>query len=214
MSLLIPGEAKFSMGVSPNVVTATPGQDKIDMSLDDLIKSRRDELKATPRHRSTRRRDDPKKSMSTLRQAAQNSSRRVEGSRQAKRQAASSFRRGMRDSKAPTKMEVDKEIKKSTEKGKLRKKSLLLKSRGLTNKRAVRPRPPTKKAVKAAVYAMSDAGFKVPDGMKVVINLEKDESKSATTVKRNNNRGPVSKKRANGNNPNRNNGGRLWGKNN
>lgn len=206
MSLLIPGEAKFSMGISPNVVTATTGQEKIDMSLDDLIKSRRQESKGPGLRRSSRRRADPKKPMSTLRQAAQKSNRRVEASRQAKRRAASAHRRGLRDSKSATQMEVEKEVNRATDKPNARGRRNGLKNRALANRRPIKPRPPTKKALKAAVSAMTEAGFTVPDGMKVVINLEKDGSKSATTGKKG------TKKLTNGDHPNKNNGGRLWGK--
>jgi len=203
MSLLIPGEAKFSMGVSSTTVSSSSGQEKIDMSLDDLIKSRRDESKKAPR-RSTRRRTDPKKPTTSLRNAAQNTNRRAEGSRRAKKSAATNFRRGMRDTKAPTKMEVEKEIKKQNG-------TVKFKKGALKSKRPIKPRPPTRKAIKAAVSAMSSAGFKVPDGMRVVINLEK-ESKPLNNTKKNMGMGKGTKKPTNNEHPNKSNGGRLWGK--
>jgi len=203
MSLLIPGEAKFSMGVSSTTVSSSAGQDKIDMSLDDLIKSRRDESKKTPR-RSTRRRNDPKKPSSSVRKAAQNSNRRTEGARKANKNAATNFRRGLRNTKSPTKMEVEKEIKNQ-------KKTVQFKKGALKSKRSVKPKAPTKKAIKAAVSAMSNAGFKVPDGMKVVINFEK-EPRPSNTTKKISGKGNGSKRQTKNDNPNKNNGGRLWGK--
>ena len=177
-----------------------------DLLTDDLIKTRRQESKVPARRRSTRRRPDPKKPMSTLRQAAQKSNRRVEASRQAKRRAASAHRRGLRDSKSATKMEVENEITKATDKAKFRGRRNGLRNRALANKRPIKPRLPTKKALKAAVSAMTEAGFTVPDGMKVVINFEKDDSKSAISGKKG------SKKLTNADHPNKNNGGRLWGR--
>ena len=102
-------------------------------------------------------------------------------------------------------MEVEKEIRKKPTTGRGRKGAL--KGRALTTRRAVRPRPPTKKAIKAAVSAMTNAGFSVPDGMKVVINLEKDDSKPKQKSNANDKR-----KSNKGDHPNKNNGGRLWGK--
>jgi len=223
MSLLIPGEAKFSMGVSPTTLTAS-GQEKIDMSLDDLIKSRRGDAKKASRRsdrqadrgsdrrpvrRSERRRSDPKKPLSTLQKAAQNSSRRSDGVRKASRRAATNFRRGMRENKAPTQMEVDTEIRKEQNRTTQRGRKQILRGRNLSS-RLRTPRPPTKKAIKAAVSAMTGAGFAIPDGMKIVINLEED--KSTLPERKNTNRGNAPRTQTNRDHPNKNNGGRLWSK--
>jgi len=110
-------------------------------------------------------------------------------------------------------MEVEKEIKRYRDRTSLRGRKGILKDRTMTKRPVRKPRPPTKKAIKAAVSAMTSAGFKVPEGMKVVINLEKDVGKTMPnkTVpfgRKNTNNKP----NKNDDHPNRNNGGRLWGK--
>lgn len=132
-------------------------------------------------------------------------------------------------------MEVEQEIKKENDKDRASnrgRKGILRNRTGTMTKRPFKPRPPTKKAIKAAVTAMTSAGFKVPDGMKVVINLEKegrDTSKLAPSGKKNNSNnnnninrrnnnngnnkgGSQQKNQSNRDHPNKSNGGRLWGK--
>lgn len=197
--LELPAEAKFSIGT-----TSAPVMSKVDMSLDDIMKSRRDEAK-TSNLRNTRHKVDPKK---LIENAAKNSGKRRVGVRRASKDAATANRRGLRDSKAPTKMEVEKEVKKEMKKtvkfgaGANRKRNELA-ERGGRKKMTPRgrARPPTQKAIKAAVSAMTNAGFKVPEGMKVVISVEKEPG--ATQVSGNN-------KPDKNSNPNANKGGRLW----
>lgn len=185
MSLILPTDAKFNVGTS-----GTDTVSKVDMSLDDIMKSRREQAKST--NRRAARRTDPKKNSSTPKTAAQNSNKRRQGARRASKDAAVNSRRGIRTSRAPTKMEIDQEMKKETKKPAAktaRKKTI----RFQENSKPVRARPPTKKAIQAAVTAMTGAGFKVPDGMKVVISVEKDEDAVKNNNKnnggKNNNRG-------------------------
>ena len=67
-------------------------------------------------------------------------------------------------------------------------------------------RPPSKKAVKAAMTAMEDKGFKIPQGYQMVISF----APSSTAVAANGNSKPAAKKNTNNNN---NKGGRRGGRN-
>lgn len=202
MTLQLPGEAKFSIGTTDN--TAAAAQSKVDMSLDDIIKSRRTESKST-NQRSTGRRGNIKKPTTSLKEAAKKSAQnQAKGTQRASRQAKTNFRRGMRSSKSATKMEVEKEVRKETKKNPVnRGPGRRTAPRGEVGRRKMTLRPPTKKVIKAAVSAMTSAGFKVPDGMKVVISVEKNEPGS---------QGKVGNKDVVSNHPNASKGGRLWGR--
>lgn len=121
------------------------------------------------------------------------------------RSAVTNYKRGLRKTNKATKTEVANEKKKTAGGGSrpsgIRVSNRRSRLRGSTSSKrsstrvtkngALKtPRPPTKKAIKAAVSAMSNVGFKVPDGHKVVISVQKDTTKKTTPpTKNNNNRG-------------------------
>lgn len=109
----------------------------------------------------------------------------------AKRDAAVKARRGLSESKKPTKMEVDREMKRqslksATEKKKKEKKathgriapdstgrSKIKKAKAKQDPPAAiyGSRAPPKKAIEAAISGMESAGFKIPDGHQMVMTF-------------------------------------------
>mmetsp|Transcript_53390 Transcript_53390/g.64352 ORF Transcript_53390/g.64352 Transcript_53390/m.64352 type:complete len:187 (+) Transcript_53390:182-742(+) len=153
MTLTLPDNPTFSVGTS---ATTTGAAAKVDMSLDDIIKSRREETKSAPN--SNDRKKGPRRSV-RQRNKGPNTAQTSLGRSVANRQARTNNRRGLRQSRRPTSRETTSEIKRKQKND---------------SKRPVKrtARPPPQKAVRAAVTAMNNAGFKVPQGMKVVINFE------------------------------------------
>lgn len=113
---------------------------------------------------------------------------RLGASRKAKKQAALEARRGMRSSAKPTQKEVafqlEQELAKKKQKemktdtNKLRRKSTAAQAVASVVKKGKQnvippsmTRPPTRKAINAAITAMENAGFKVPDGMQMIISF-------------------------------------------
>ena len=161
------------------------------LSVDDLIANRRKQEKSKPNKVG-------------LTKTVSNSDKAIATSR-AKRQAHLDARRGISKSSKPTKKQVDDEIKKQVAKKKSseeqakkkrvdvnadpatkaslrRQKRELARSGAATivsgNKKVVGTlgRPPSKKAIRAAVDAMADKGFKIPQGYRMVISFAPDES--------------------------------------
>lgn len=198
----VPDGSGFTIGTSTNIASTTAGSSSMDVSLDDMIKQRR----AKPNRNN--------KKTSTV--------DRTVGRGRAKRQAAANARRGISDSKKPSKMEVEKEVSRETRRsgrnqknnpqaGRKQKSEAAIKAKEKQDKRRkqgnkkgsgeteIPPtwiggtrRPPSKKAVTAAVEAMKESGFTVPKGMQMVISFApapdqppKDSKPSA----RSNNRG-------------------------
>ena len=128
---------------------------------------------------------------------------RAGGRNQANRKAKTAANRGITNKTKPNSVDVDKEIyrlqRKSsgrktnqsrngkTENGDKRRRRIptYSKSNGKTEadkkvkaNTVKKPRnPPPKKAVNAAVKAMTNAGYKVPEGLKMVITFEPDAQK-------------------------------------
>ena len=129
----------------------------------------------------------------------------------ARRKAKQDARRGInRDSSKPTPMQIETEVKKqqvktaAAQKGKTRATKKLPPKQRAEERRKQRetnkmvsqarkeeakkkktissvPRPPPKRAIKAAVSAMEGAGFTVPDGMQMVISFAPANSKKSST---------------------------------
>lgn len=188
----------FSLGT-------TTAETAIDMSLDDLIKNRRETAKT-----------DRKKGKKTdiLPSGTPNAVQKSTGKGKAAKQALVNKRRGLQKSNKPTKMEIDDEVNrqkqksnnaKATARNKAKKakdanKPVLTKEqqkraqeterkanqlmkiaqeaveKAANGKAQPAPkttaRPPSKKAVKAAVDAMNLAGYHAPDGMRMVVKFE------------------------------------------
>ena len=139
------------------------------------------------------------------------------GKSKASKQAVVNQRRGLRNRKKPTAMEVAKEVNKQKKKDTVMKKksekqkkqvnsrknlskaqlkiireteskatsltriineAVNKASAGKSNRNVAPDRPPSKKAVNAAVAALQLAGYKPPDGMKMVIKLEHSNADS------------------------------------
>lgn len=183
MSLISAADAKFSIG---STTSSSNAVSKVDMSLDDIMKSRREQqgsskTTTTNRRSSSRRKAiDSKRLAATIKDAALNSNKRRQGSRLASKEANLNARRGIRGSKSATKPEVERAIQKEMKKNK---KNTSINKKGVGTGVGPRAKPPTRKAIAAAVTAMTGAGFRVPDGMKVVISVEKDESGSRSSTK-------------------------------
>eukprot|EP00547_Thalassionema_nitzschioides_P006048 CAMPEP_0194207746 /NCGR_PEP_ID=MMETSP0156-20130528/6406_1 /TAXON_ID=33649 /ORGANISM="Thalassionema nitzschioides, Strain L26-B" /LENGTH=224 /DNA_ID=CAMNT_0038934581 /DNA_START=51 /DNA_END=725 /DNA_ORIENTATION=- len=216
----VPDGSGFTIGTSSNIASTTTGGSAMDVSLDDMIKQRR----AKTNNKKTANVD------------------RTVGRGRAKRQAAANARRGISDSKTPSKMEVEKEVKRETRRsgrnqknkpqaGRRPKSEAAVKAKEKQDKRrkqsnkkssgetAIPPtwiggvkRPPSKKAVTAAVVAMKDSGFKVPKGMQMVISFAPAPNQPPTNTKpaaRNNNKG---RGQGRGNNNSGRGGGRGRGR--
>lgn len=187
MTLIVPAGGTFSIGSSGG-----GGQSGMNMSLDDVIASRRKETVAASRRGGRTR-------VSTA--------DRTVASGRAKRAAAVNARRNLTTTKKPTKMEIEKEVKTQnarTQKAKANQEKKKAGGRvaatgGRTRRAAAREaghrrataaknvkqtktkqaavqigqgRPPSKKAVNAAVQAFKANGFQIPQGTQMVIRFE------------------------------------------
>lgn len=192
MTLL--GADGFKMGVA--------GTSSMDMSLDDLIKSRRN--------------TQPK----SIKKSVSNADKSIATSR-AKRNAKMDSRRGLQTNKRPTNTQVDQEIKKQAGKtaianAKVASQMKHTSSNKTGQEKAAQHRqkreaikqgkaaianvkPPSKKAVEAAVNAMQSAGFTMPPGQQMVISFAPIPGTAATTVK-----GPLSQPKKQNTNNNQN----------
>lgn len=157
----------------------------MDMSLDDMIKSRRTSAASKPSATRTATVAD--------RQVAKG---------KAKRAAAANARRGLATTAQPSAQEIEKEVYRQTrratsstkkqhdqqiQKGRKPRSQADIKTKARNEKKmdpkkqidnSIPPtwiggtrRPPSKKAVTAAVEAMQKSGFKVPKGMQMVISF-------------------------------------------
>jgi len=154
------------------------------MSLDDLIQSRRNESKE-------RKRESVKAGITKTKKTPTKADAIV-GKGKAKRTAAQANRRGIVSSEKPTSMQVEKETYRQQRKtqgpGRFPREAktsqshseadVRSKARALQNNKRQggsagtdNPRPPTKKALNAAVRAMNDAGYSVPRGMQMVVSF-------------------------------------------
>mmetsp|Transcript_30515 Transcript_30515/g.46228 ORF Transcript_30515/g.46228 Transcript_30515/m.46228 type:complete len:229 (-) Transcript_30515:724-1410(-) len=190
----VPDGSGFTIGTSSNIASACTGaSSSMDVSLDDMIKQRR--TKSTNNRKAS-------------------AVDKTVGRGRAKRQAAANARRGISDSKKPSKMEVDKEVKRETRRtarnaknkpqpGRKPKSEAVIKTKAKQDKKrkqenkkkgsgdlAIPPtwiggtrRPPSKKAVTAAVEAMKDSGFTVPKGMQMVISFAPAPNQDPTISK-------------------------------
>ena len=157
------------------------------MILDEMIANRRKQEKPKPKP--------------ALGKGVSNTDKAIATSR-AKRSAALDARRGITKSAKPTKQAVEQEIKKqvarkgveqakkridvnadpSTKAEHRRQKRELARSGAATivtgNKTVVGTlgRPPSKKAIRAAVDAMEAKGFKIPEGYRMVISFAPEET--------------------------------------
>mmetsp|Transcript_30 Transcript_30/g.51 ORF Transcript_30/g.51 Transcript_30/m.51 type:complete len:215 (+) Transcript_30:102-746(+) len=184
MTLLgVPAEAGgFSLGAASPADPPT-----MNMSLDEMIANRRKQEKPKPKPALGKNVSNTDKAIATSR---------------AKRSAALDARRGITKSAKPTKAAVEQEIKKqvarksieqakkridvnadhSTKAEHRRQKRELARSGAATivsgNKTVVGTlgRPPSKKAIRAAVDAMEAKGFKIPEGYRMVISFAPEET--------------------------------------
>ena len=152
--------------------------------------------------RKQAKQDSKPSKVNLSRDGVSNADRAIATSR-AKRSAALDARRGITKSSKPTKAQVDQEIKKqaakkkeeqikkqrvdvnadpSTKAAARRQRRELARSGAATivsgNKKVVGTlgRPPSKKAIRAAVDAMAEKGFKIPEGYRMVISFAPDET--------------------------------------
>mmetsp|Transcript_39111 Transcript_39111/g.44601 ORF Transcript_39111/g.44601 Transcript_39111/m.44601 type:complete len:256 (+) Transcript_39111:129-896(+) len=178
----VPDGNGFTIGTSSSIAAPSGGGTSMDVSLDDMILSRRNR---------------------PARNAKTSTVDRSMARGRASRQAATMARRGLSDNKRPSQMEVRREVSrqarrptterkppgpgrrakpsgvvKAKEKQDIKRKQDARKRSSSREDNVIPPawiggtrRPPSKKAVTAAVEAMTDAGFKVPRGMQMVISF-------------------------------------------
>jgi hypothetical protein len=113
---------------------------------------------------------------------------RAAGGARAKRAAATASRRGMTDSNKPNAMELEKEVYRQSRRTTSTKEKQVQKASAGRLPPKAKPknerkkdaentavfaggRPPSRKAIEAAVNGMEAAGFKVPKGMQVIITF-------------------------------------------
>mmetsp|Transcript_23879 Transcript_23879/g.39477 ORF Transcript_23879/g.39477 Transcript_23879/m.39477 type:complete len:280 (-) Transcript_23879:996-1835(-) len=229
----VPDGAGFALGTSANIAPST-GNNKMDMSLDDMIKTRRTSSRVKA---STAKASTADKTVAKGR---------------AKRQAAANNRRGLAPTKKPSAMDIEKEVyrqtrrstsstkKQATQPGRKPRTQADLKTKARQEKKKAGAkkggkkqqdeqhlpptwiggtrRPPSKKAVAAAVDAMTDSGFKVPRGMQMVISFAPAPNQDPTIGQRQNNnnskpRGGNNAPRGGNNNNNNNTKGKKQGGN-
>uniref|UniRef100_A0A7S0C2Y5 Uncharacterized protein n=2 Tax=Proboscia inermis TaxID=420281 RepID=A0A7S0C2Y5_9STRA len=166
----------FSIGSSSTLATAAKGiqnaGSRVDMSLDDLISSRRKDS----------RRTNPKRKVNVS-ETSKNIVAKSIGKSKAQRQAQVNGRRKNQRNAKPKQADIDKEVKRQTVKENANKSNSMRVRNGsrrrvvLPNlaakqtKRNAVPRTPTNKAVSAAVQAMANNGFRPPEGMQMVISF-------------------------------------------
>mmetsp|Transcript_10353 Transcript_10353/g.28488 ORF Transcript_10353/g.28488 Transcript_10353/m.28488 type:complete len:233 (-) Transcript_10353:200-898(-) len=213
MTLMGVPQAAFSVGTSSTTKNAD-----VEMSLDDMIKSRRQEQQKSTRAAA-------KKPATAVRSIATG---------RAKRAAAVNARRGIASSATPKKADVKREIARQEKKtvkakqinqkkasgGRVKvptnsRKAKKDAGKGAASANAVFVRPPTKKAIKAAVSAMEGAGYQVPNGMQVVVSLApKDIPAKQNQTKQNaRNVNGKGKGNSNSNNNSNNNSNKARGNN-
>eukprot|EP00541_Cyclophora_tenuis_P006264 CAMPEP_0116550388 /NCGR_PEP_ID=MMETSP0397-20121206/5401_1 /TAXON_ID=216820 /ORGANISM="Cyclophora tenuis, Strain ECT3854" /LENGTH=243 /DNA_ID=CAMNT_0004075217 /DNA_START=41 /DNA_END=772 /DNA_ORIENTATION=+ len=239
MTLLgVPEGTGFSIGTSSSIVPQN-GTTSVDMSLDDMIKSRRRSQRTTKSSKSASPAD------------------KAIGRSKANRQAKLNAKRGLRTDSKATSMEIEKEVYRQSRKSPTNRTPTNNNSSSTNNKNrrsrrvadqrvkaknetkkqqqktknngnnkndpAVPPawiggtrRPPSKKAITAAVSAMQGAGFKVPKGMQMVISFapapNEDPTKNNPEPKKNAKKGNAKTNNNNNNKGNNNNNNR--GRNN
>eukprot|EP00565_Helicotheca_tamesis_P006576 CAMPEP_0185734296 /NCGR_PEP_ID=MMETSP1171-20130828/22049_1 /TAXON_ID=374046 /ORGANISM="Helicotheca tamensis, Strain CCMP826" /LENGTH=225 /DNA_ID=CAMNT_0028404255 /DNA_START=46 /DNA_END=726 /DNA_ORIENTATION=+ len=182
--------ANFAIGTSSTTANDAVADSTIDMSLDDIISNRRKEAKQQDKNkkRGNVKAQTPKKPTTA---------QKAVGSGKAKKAATARARRGIAPSAKASNMDVEKEIYRQARRPrnqqgaggrggpnnrrsrriadvKVKQKVQAEKKKqnakkGQSNK--VTTRPPTKKALKAAVSAMTGAGYKPPEGMQMVISF-------------------------------------------
>lgn len=167
------GTPNFSLGSS-----AAAGDSTMGKSLDEMIQDRRKEQKMELKR-------GPKKATTADRSVA---------TAKAKREAANKARRGLATDSKPTKMDVEKEVKRQSQSTQVQKKKKEQKqtqgriapdstgrSAAKREKKKVAAkdppaavfggRVPPKKAIEAAIKGMEDAGFKIPAGHQMVMTF-------------------------------------------
>lgn len=194
------------MGSSSSDTKAT-----VDMSLDDIIKARRNDSS-----KDTKRRTNPKRNASSTSNKKQATANRVTGAGKAKRSARLASKRGLSDSNKPSPMEVEREtyrLNRSQRGGnvvnanKRNNKTVSDQKVKAKNKKAAAAnnnkssngnKNVPKKAVNIALQAMRNAGYNydVPKGSKMVISFapsspppSKPAPQKKNTSNNNNNRG-------------------------
>uniref|UniRef100_A0A7S2W4X4 Uncharacterized protein n=1 Tax=Eucampia antarctica TaxID=49252 RepID=A0A7S2W4X4_9STRA len=210
MSVQLP-TAAFSVGLSSNTVTMAT-ESRIDMSLEEIIESRR----KTEAKKSKDKSDDKKskhtprapiKSKTVGNKSKPTTAQNTGGRNQVNRKAKTAARRGISKTYKPNSADVEREVYRQqrrapgarpnqntqSETGQRRRRQPPpANQNGKTEAdRKVKKRnaaPPPKKAVNAAIKAMSNAGYKVPNGMKMVISFAPEEKAKRHNVNQNRNR--------------------------
>jgi hypothetical protein len=212
MSVQLPS-APFSIGTSSNTVKLAT-ESRVDMSLDDIIKNRQKAEKKNKKDNDIRKKRTTRTSIKG--KATNNNSKTITaqktgGRNQASRKAKTAAKRGLTNNSKPNSADVDREVYRQqrrapggrnnqnnqTQNGQRRsRRPSQSNQNGKTEAdRKVKARntprqtnPPPQKAVSAAVKAMSNAGYKVPNGMKMVISFKPEDKGKKRNANQNKNR--------------------------
>lgn len=207
----VPTGAGFAIGTSLSIAAPTPGAggNSMDMSLDEMIKTRR-----STRVRTTSTAD------------------KTVAKGRAKRTAGANARRGLVATDKPSAKAIEKEVvrqakrkpkakpaepqkgRKARSEADIKMKNKQTQKEKASKKKSAEPymppawiggtrRPPSKKAITAAVDAMTDSGFKVPRGMQMVISFAPAPNQNPTPKTQPN---PKGKNNSNNSNSNNNKG--------
>lgn len=171
MSITAP-TVRFSIGGSTANAAPVETKSLVDMSLDDLIKARRSEDKD-----SLQKKRVSIKSPASAKSKKPTQAQKSVGISKANRGANTAARRGLSPSPKPTPMQIVKEVNRQQRNGSgatsnnrqgTRQSNRIRTNdnKGIKNNSA-----PPKSAVDAALKAMTEFGFKPPDGMKIVISF-------------------------------------------
>lgn len=162
----------FTIGSSSTLATVAKGiqnaASKVDMSLDELISSRRKD----------NRRTNPKRKVKVSEKSKSIVARSI-GQGKAKRQAQVNARRNSQKNTKPEQADINKEVNRQVSQDKANNSVRRRRNRrgvvvpNLTAKQTKQNsvKTPTKKAVSAAVKAMKENGFQPPEGMQMVISF-------------------------------------------
>jgi len=199
MSIAMP-TVGFSIGSSTATTDQLKSKSLVDMSLDDLIKARRTEDKtANKSAQESKKKDALKQKRVSIKSPANTKSKKPTqaqksvGMSKAKRGANTAARRGISPTPQPTAMQIEKEVKRQQRNGpgattpqnrRGTRQSTRIRasdnrqplSDKKTNKGNRDFEAPPKKAVDAALKAMTKFGYKPPVGMKVVISFMPKDS--------------------------------------
>jgi len=164
--------SSFSIGSSSNSAQVE-SKSLVDLSLDDIMKARRAEhgkKKSGNKRASIKTKNTSKKATPTQKSV---------GRSVAKRGAKIAARRGISDKSNPTSMQIEKEVKRQQQRPSQKRQGLRSSNKTRVNKKVTtdnknkgkKVAAPSKKAVDAALKAMTKAGYDAPNGMKMVISF-------------------------------------------